>query len=351
MPRRPTPPRLTIILPPDRPPKGRPRVVDLLVRKLAEPGDAIRVRVIDRRSRKPVAGVPIEMQSMRGQPLATTSTDGTGEALFVAPRVEHPADLLFQLPDPRFTNYLFPSDRRARALELTFGCHQLAFTTVLPPLQLATLPARAAVRFEIAQGVGWWDGESFPALIEKAKRKGWIADDSWWTTKGGMEEQFQHKGPADMWTFFGHSYRDPETDRTGGIRAWRPFGAIIKGTMVTVKDLCAAAKRGQGPPGIVVLGGCATADLLQELVDCCVKLAVGVTAKISPPLMQRALCLFWEALLDGKTLREALADANTYLGGNAWNSTGAQLTYRCKPHLAGVEEKTLDEIRAASREP
>ncbi|HMP38165.1 MAG TPA: hypothetical protein PKC43_12055 [Phycisphaerales bacterium] len=309
----------------------------------------IRVRVVRRRGAVPVADLTLRMLSMHGESLAVAKTDERGVVAFVAPEVEHPSDVLFEPQESACTTYLYGNDPRARMLGLEHGCHQIAFTTILPQLVEAPTPVAAAVRFEVAQGVGWWDGVAFPALIEKARRRGWIADDSWWITKGNMEDQFGHKGSGDMWTFFGHSYFDHAAGRTGGVRAWRPFGAVIRGTIVTVKDLCAAAKRGQGPPGFVVLGGCSTDELLEELVDCCVKVAVGVTAPISPPIMQRTLMIFWEALFDGKAFGAAMTEANAYLGAHLWNSTGALLTFRTKAHLRGVGGMTLDQIREAAR--
>ena len=60
---------------------------------------------------------------------------------------------------------------------------------------------------------------------------------------------------------------------------------------------------------------------------------------------------FWEALLDGKTLAQALAAANAKLSRSSLNTNGCKMTYRCKAHIRNIERMTLDEIRKLSREP
>jgi hypothetical protein len=324
--------------------------MELLVRERAVAGDVITVRVLARRDCAPLPGTEVVMCAVDGHEVARCQTDQAGCAYFVAPAVEVPRVFEFSAARKGYTNFIYRDDPRAKAMLLANGFTPLVTTAVMPGILAAIVPTPATVDFEIDQAFGWLQGiTGYSALVEKAQKRGWQADDDWWATKTTMEEHFAQKGPEDMWTFFGHT----GVDATGVVKAliaWRPFFVLRGGTPVSVKDLCDAAKKGNGPPGIVVLVGCQSADLLADLVACCVKLAVGFTKTIAHGLAATASGEFWEALLDGKTLDQAVADANAILGRSILNTNGCKMTYKAKAHLQKPGDMTLEKLREAKRE-
>ncbi|MGQ0647901.1 MAG: hypothetical protein ACT4P7_10040 [Gemmatimonadaceae bacterium] len=343
--------RIRILQPPERPPRGRPKGMELLVRGDAVSGDVIAVRVLRRSDHAPLERVPVVMSTPHGEEVARCFTDAAGTALLAAPMVEVPTVVEYGAERRGFTTYIYGNDPRAKAMLLTNGFTPLVTTTVLPTIYGAIVPTPQTVDFEIEQAFGWLQGVTgYKALVEKTTTKGWQADDDWWATKSGMQDHFAQKGPEDMWTFFGHTGVGPD-GMVKALIAWQVFFVLRGGNPVSVKDLCDAAKMGNGPPGIVVLAGCQSADLLDELVACCVKLAIGFTKTIAHGLAASASREFWESLLDGKTLAQALAAANAILGRSILNSNGCTMTYRTKAHIANPEGMTLEEIRKAKRDP
>lgn len=343
--------RIRILQPPERPPRGRPQGMELLVRGEAVSGDVIAVRALRRSDCSPLERVPVVMSAPYGGEVARCFTDATGTALFAAPAVDVPTVFEYTAERKGFTTYIYGRDPRAKAMLLTNGFTPLVTTTVLPTIYASIVPTPQTVDFEIDQAFGWLQGTfGYNALIEKATRKGWQADDDWWATKSGMQDHFAQKGPEDMWTFFGHTGVGND-GRVKALMAWQPFFILRGGNPVSVRDLCDAAEEGNGPPGIVVLAGCQSADLLDELVACCVKLAVGFTETIAYGLIASGSLEFWESLLDGETLAQALAAANARLAGSILNSNGCTMTYRSKAHITNPEGMTLEEIREAERDP
>lgn len=352
-PRRPIEKHQIIIPESPLPPTGI-RYLDIFLRDEAYVGDPILIEVVS--DDKPVTNAMVKIISLDTlEVVERGKTDDKGTVKFSAPAVDRPTVFLVDVEKEGYVYYWPKEDWRAE-FEGT-GVYPIANVTVYPlilgapqkPFLLAGSP-----KFEIDAAFGWTAAfrlPSFGALIEKAKKKGYITDEDWWVGDGTISDHLKEKGQKDVWIWIGHTDdTDGDVTTAESITGWRP-GAVLWGyTTITPEELCDYIKKSGSAPGIVFLGGCSSASLLQKLIDCCVKLAIGFTNTLPTATMATALIKFWEALLDGKTLDDATKEVNNFLkglDGKVLNKQNARLGWKAKVWLKDPGSKKLDEIRDA----
>lgn len=340
-----------IIIPKISEPNSGIRFLDVLVRRWAYSGDTIIVKTVS--GKKSVPGVSLTLKSLDTLKIAgKAKTNKQGIALFKTPEVDRPQIFYFEVKKEGFA-YYWPKDDWRTDFQGT-GFYPIASMAVYPMMfQDAPQPLeeKPKPKFEIDVAFGWTTMLRFPSfgvLIEKAANKGYEADEDWWAGDGTIFDHMEEKGSNDVWIYVGHTDdADGDTSTAESITGWRPGAVIFDYTSITPEQLCEHIKKNPPAPGIVFLGGCSSASLLQALVDCCVKIAIGFTNTIPSITMANALIKFWEALLDGKTLEEATKEANDWLNGlsSESNPQGATITWKAKPHIEKPGKKKLDELR------
>ncbi|HHM05997.1 MAG TPA: carboxypeptidase regulatory-like domain-containing protein [Gammaproteobacteria bacterium] len=335
-----------LLLPVEPPPPRRFKGMEVAVRPTALSGDTLPVQVTDRETGEPLQGAWVSLASVEEGECAQACTDADGYAYFVAPSVENPTLFEYAVSLRGYHTFIPGTDPRAQAMLLSNGFTPLLVSTVTPTIFAAISPSPKLKDFEIDQAFGWLQGtQAFDALITKAnKKKGWQADDDWWATRPTIYDHVENKGPEDMWTFFGHSGLDPKTNKVKALIAWRKFYIFRGGRPVSIGGLCKHMQKGDGAPGIVVLGACQSADLLSDLIKCCVKVAVGFTKPLAYGVIARGLVLFWEAMLDGKTLQQAISAANARITKSPLNPKGSRMTFKAKKAIKNPGGKKLEEI-------
>lgn len=335
------------IIPKIAPPQKGIKLLDIFVRERAYIGDPVIVKVVS--GGKSLAGALLSLISLDTLKVVQKGkTDRKGIVKFSAPKVYRPTVFIVDVKKKGYVYYWTKKDWRTQFQGT--GFYPIATLAVYPLLMQAPtklLLKNGPAKFEIDVAFGWttWFRKpSFGALIEKARNLGYAANEDWWAGRGTISGHLGEKGSNDVWIWFGHSYiTDDNTSTAEGITGWQ-LGAVVRGyDPISPEDLCEYMQDGNSV-GIVFLGGCSTTSILQELVDCCVKLAIGFTDTVSATVMATALIKFWEALLDGDTLDEATQATNDFLT-NAGES--ARLEWRAKPWL-NPGGMTLDEIRNTS---
>lgn len=331
---------LTLVHFTDRPPSGRPRKMDILARTEAVSGDVIEVSAVERKSGRPVPDVELTLAEFGGDVVATVQAGADGRAAFVAPVVELPTAFEVRARRDGHTTYIYQNELVARLNAFANGFLPVTGITVVPRLFYSFRPSPVFKDFEIDRGLGWTGiYPVFNTLIEKMRKlKGWRGNNEGWVGKSGILEHLEHKGPEDCWTFFGHTGKASD-GMTKAIMAWRPFAVVRNGEPILAKEICDAMKKAKGAPSIIVLGGCKSADMADDLVKCCAKIVVGFTEPNDVGNIARALVRFWEALLDGKTLDYAINEGNRV-------TNSGKFIYRTKPEIANPGGLTLDEILA-----
>ncbi len=106
----------------------------------------------------------------------------------------------------------------------------------------------------------------------------------------------------------------PSLGRVVGIAMNQDFWGAIHYPEPRMRGRLAANSR--GGPGLLILAGCQTADLLETL-DSPTRVTVGVSGKVPPLALERGIRSVIEALTSNKTLGEALAAASVHLGAGA----------------------------------
>lgn len=315
--------------------------MDILARAEAVSGDVIDVSAVERKSGRLVPGVKFTLIEFGGDVVATVQTGANGRAAFVAPDVEFPTAFEVRGRRDGYTTYVYQNEPVARLNAFVNGFLPITGISVVPRLFYSFRPSPVLKDFEIDRGLGWTGTSSsvFEPLIEKVRKlKGWRGNNEGYVGKGGILEHLEHKGPEDCWTFFGHTGKASD-GTTKAIMAWRPFAVVINGKPISAKELCDAMKKGKGAPSIIVLGGCASADMADDLVKCCAKIVVGFTEPGQVGNIARAIVRFWEALLDGKTLVYAINEGDRV-------TNNGKMIYRTKPEIADPGGLTLEEILA-----
>lgn len=326
------------------PPAEGTRPFDLVFRAEALSGDPIRVLAIA--EGKPLAGVQINLRNAEGSVVSTASTDIQGQSLFTAPAVSTPQLFFLSASKEGHANFVQPSDPRAKeAYGSKTGFYPPNTVAVIPypSLVLAPLPQlfTTVTDFRIDEAVGPFNSVSFSELVEKAKKRGYKQDVNFRVGLDEIDKSLEEMDGEDIYIFFGHS-KDTDGDKT---TAEGLVGYAITGDPAKLKDALIKSLKADGdPPAIVFLGACSSHALLQDFVDASVKVAVGLTGQCSFAGIEVGLRAFWEALLDGKTLEEALMDANAALtrAGRLFNPDGARFIYKAKDSVKPTMK--LDDI-------
>jgi hypothetical protein len=125
-----------------------------------------------------------------------------------------------------------------------------------------------------------------------------------------MEGTLQTRvGQDGVWFFYGHCH-----DTDGVLSTAEGLAAATYPTgppnHILTSKLCDAMTVDFDPPGIVFLGACSTHTLRTPLIKAGAKLVVGFSGTISNYGVAIGAERFWMEFLSGKTLRQAISEAN-----------------------------------------
>jgi hypothetical protein len=315
--------------------------------------------IVVRRAGKPVSGVTIAVGEPDEKPLSVKKSNAAGAVHFRAPRTKFALELHVDVHKAGFYHgYRTPSSLRS---QMGAWSPYLAAILVRPFLLADTVDSAPLARkpqkkrrIELAKAYGWviallYLGPGyFSKLLDLFKKMGFDFDTDLWAGHDVILEQLKHKGGNDVWIFLGHT--NSANNLVNGLVGWRPFSlsGLTGGKLITVDELKKAIGHDGGSPGIVFLGACESAQLLDACVEACAKVALGFTEKTAPNNVGWAIKTFWTAMLSGKTLGEATKEVQAKIPGFIY-----KVKSWLKPDDATktVEDMTLDQILDATPPP
>lgn len=298
--------------------------------------------------------VAVELVNARtGDIVETATTNDRGVAVLTAPDVSSVTRYDVISKKPGFANYIPAEDPRAWDYFQGFypgpGCTVFPNQTVVPPVPLSP-------KLQIDEGFGIFGpgtihlGDEVEAKAEKA---GWEFGWDWWVGDETICDHVGSLGPKDAWVFSGHGIKDSSKpgNPAVAIAGWRPYCWIpaVGYTKVTMEDICKCFNE-NGAPGIVFLDCCDGADLLDDLVECCVKLAVGWRGSAAGRQSFGAMTEFFCALFEGKTVETARDIAERHAR-RTFNPNSVELKVKAKPWMSGgnVGNWRLEQIQNATK--
>ena len=157
-----------------------------------------------------------------------------------------------------------------------------------------------------------------------------VQRNNWWANKSEILDAMTDVNDGDILTFFGHSAMrgDRATGKvsTVGIVGDGWFGnQVIRGS-----ELTAALSADKRPPSVVVLASCDSADLLGDARAAGVPVAIGIDDMV-PDYVAYGVA---DALVAGKTLREAVEAGNDFLSKAGQNQRNtAQVVIVADPNV------------------
>ena len=309
-------------------------------------GKTIRVRVESEGS--PVESATVELVLSMGQTIeATGTTDASGRVGFTAPSVTVPTAFEIRATKPGYSVFIPPEDERARVFQR--GYYPLTETIVWPHAPVPGPPTNSS-KLWIDVGFGWtaiFGGSADMSPLEAAANTaGWDFDEDWWGSKGTLCDHLDELGPDDMWAFSGHAYfAQGNRNNATAIAPWRK-GASLRGyDRMTTQEICDCFGQ-NGGPGIGFIDACSSHSLLQDLVDCCMKVAVGWSGPVPGTTSSGAMRNFFTRLMNGGTLAQAKAEADRTISGGL-NPSTSRIVIRTKAWLGNAGGMTLEELVAA----
>jgi hypothetical protein len=324
------------------PPPGTKMMEVHATRRIAG-GKIVRVRVES--GGTALEGVEINLVNSIDQTVAASSvTDRTGRVRFKAPLVTVPTTFEVRATKAGYSTYVPPEDERAWAFQT--GYYPLTEVVVWPHGPLPGLPTNTP-RLWIDLGFGWtavFGGRAdMSALDAAATTAGWDFDEDWWAGRGTLCDHLKDLGPGDMWAFSGHAYYDKaDPNSATALAPWRA-GALVRGyARMTTQELCECFGE-DGGPGLGFLDACSSHTLLQDLVDCCMKVAVGWSGPVPGTQSSAAMRTFFTTLMGGGTIAQAEAAANLSIS-SGFNPSTSRIVVKAKPALGVASALTLSQI-------
>jgi hypothetical protein len=124
------------------------------------------------------------------------------------------------------------------------------------------------------------------------------------------------------------------------------MGALLRGyDKMTTQEICDCFGQ-NGGPGIGFIDVCSSHSLLQDLVDCCMKVAVGWSGRVYGTTSSGSMRDFFTTLMNGGTLMQAKAAAENRIS-SGFNPSTAKIVIRTKPWLGNTGGMTLEQLLAA----
>jgi hypothetical protein len=290
----------------------------------------------------------IELQLMERNTdniVETATTDANGVARVTAPTVSRVTNFVVRIGTSGYADY-WP-ETEPRTWDFNDGIYPEVNVTVLPVGY--TVPVINSPNVWVDVGGGWsMPTGDMDGLEGACGSAGYGFDEDWWVGDETMFDHVGELGPNDIWVFSGHGIdKDGDQSTSEAIAGWRPFAVVpfVGYTEVYMSDLC--AKFGpDGAPGVVFLDACSSASMLDELIECCVRMAVGwsgiVTQESSP-----AMALFLESLLNGDKVGEAKAKAEQKVNAR-FSVSGIECVVKTKSWVKNVNDLTLSEVQSAT---
>lgn len=339
-----------LLLPDIIPPSTGVKLLEINVNRKVMAGKPIHVLVTS--DGKPLPNAEVKLfETNTNNEIAKGMTNGIGVAEFTAPNVQKVGAYHVSVSRQGYAFYYPDSD--PRTWDYTIGFYPMTCFNIWPTI--APAPAIIATqkqRIWVDVGFGLTsliNTACISDLEDTAEKKGWEFDEDWWVGDGTMFDHVRDLGPDDIWVFSGHSKDFDDDGKADALAGWRPGALVIGYTTVNISQICENIGP-NGAPGVVFLDACGTESLLDDLVKCCVKLALGWSGKVPSVQSSGAMANFFKKFLNGGTLQEAIDAADAQVNNTLGTKTNASLKFRTKLWITNPTGMTLDDFKSATRE-
>jgi hypothetical protein len=161
-----------------------------------------------------------------------------------------------------------------------------------------------------------------------------VVRNNWWANKSEILDAMTDVNGGDILTFFGHSamHGDRATGKgsTVGIVGSGWFGDQT----IRASEMRAALSADHHPPSVVVLASCESSDLLSDVRDAGVPVAIGIDDMVPDYVASAVADVVTAALVAGKTIREAIDAGNAVLAKAGQNQRNlAQVVVAAAPEV------------------
>lgn len=202
-------------------------------------------------------------------------------------------------------------------------------STLVAPLKLQSFPVESSSNRQFivgsAFGVVWH--VTFGDLIAKATKSKQFStvDENSYAEDDEMDDYLNSMGKDDVLVWFAHGVVSKSSGNTVGMTT--NWGVMWDETYTRERIQQQLAKNTKGGPGVVFLGGCKTAGLM-DAFNGNGRVVVGYDQSIAQGYAAKGIHVFFDALFAGKTYQEAIDAVN--------KSFGSKVTARLKA-LAGAD--------------
>jgi hypothetical protein len=148
--------------------------------------------------------------------------------------------------------------------------------------------------------------------LASSMRKGGFSDTKaiYHVNTSEVDAQLKGLGRSDAFVWLTHGDKSKKTGKVVGMTtAWGYWGSAHYPASRMTEHL---AKNSSGGPGLVILAGCETADLIPTF-DNGSRVVLAFNNKIMPGQAKTVIRTFFQALSEGKTMQEALDAANAMI--------------------------------------
>jgi hypothetical protein len=152
---------------------------------------------------------------------------------------------------------------------------------------------------------GFDDQKDFSDVVTNANNAGYAGSEDTAASKDEILANLSRLDSEDVWIHFGHGVDDNGT--IVGLTGRTPAGQTQQITKIEIINHLTADS---DPPGVVFLGGCQGADLLQDIVAASTRIGVGWDRPVKNAAAEAALKAYWAQLLSGSTFGQATTAAH-----------------------------------------